>query len=318
MSITLHSLKIKDQLRALQCLTATQLGRQAPLATWSFPPHYMWKDVLEYSWADVGGWWCLFAMHANHLYMPLPPLGPHVVPGGPPSDSLKDVLAKVMMFMDSQNQGAQASRIENIPAALKDIIQPWGYSLTPKDSDYLYRTSDLVQLKAHTYKSQRAAYNRFSRAHRIRVAPYRIQDRDGCLALCHRWVTQKDEIAMPPVGASAEISQLMRREVIKSHRVILQEYHELGLMGRIIWVDGSIKAYAFGYPRSREIFCLLVEVADRSVPGLAHYLFREYCRDIQSYSFVNTMTDSGLPSVARTKHAYRPTQLVPNFIAQQT
>ena len=250
--------------------------------------------------------------------MPLPPLGPNSAVDSPPSSSLKEVLTHVMTFMDNRNKGSRGTRIENIPAELQEVIQPWGYSLTPKDSDYLYQTVDLVQLKANAFKSQRAAYNRFFRAHRIRVAPYQILDRDGCLALFHRWAHQKEEIQVPQFGVHAEIARLMARNAASAHRVALQEYRELGLTGRVVWVDGSIRAYAFGYPRSREVFCVLLEVADRSVDGLAQYLFREFCRENQQYPFVNTMGDSGLPSVARTKHAYRPCQLVPNYIAQPT
>ena len=318
MSLTLHPLKITDQFRAHQCLTSTVLGGKTPLATWSFPPHYIWKDLLRYSWSEIDGWWCLFAEYADRLFMPLPPLGPSSAVDSPASSSLKEVLTHVMTFMDNRNKGSQGTRIENIPAELQEVIQPWGYSLTPKDSDYLYQTVDLVQLKANAFKSQRLAYNRFFRAHRIRVAPYQILDRDGCLALFHRWAHQKEEIQVPQFGVHAEIARLMARNAASAHRVALQEYRELGLTGRVVWVDGSIRAYAFGFPRSREVFCVLLEVADRSVDGLAQYLFREFCREHQQYPFVNTMGDSGLPSVARTKHAYRPCQLVPNHIAQPT
>ena len=318
MSLTLHPLNITDRFRAHQCLMSTVLGGSTPLATWSFPPHYIWKDLLRYSWSEVDGWWCLFAEYADRLFMPLPPLGPSSAVGSPSSSSLKEVLTHVMTFMDNRNKGSQGTRIENIPAELQEVIQPWGYSLTPKDSDYLYQTVDLVQLKANAFKSQRLAYNRFFRAHRIRVAPYQILDRDGCLALFHRWAHQKEEIQVPQFGVHAEIARLMARNAASAHRVALQEYRELGLTGRVVWVDGSIRAYAFGYPRSREVFCVLLEVADRSVDGLAQYLFREFCREHQQYPFVNTMGDSGLPSVARTKHAYRPCQLVPNYIAQPT
>ena len=318
MSLTLHPLKISDQFRAHQCLTSTVLGGKTPLATWSFPPHYIWKDVLRYSWSEVDGWWCLFAEYADQLFMPLPPLGPSSAVASPSSRSLKEVLAQVMTFMNTRNKGAQSTRIANIPTELQEVIQSWGYSLTPQDSDYLYQTVDLVQLKANSYKSQRAAYNRFFRAHRIRVAPYQILDRDGCLALFHRWAHQKEEIPFLQTGVHAESSHLMMRDAASAHRVVLQEYRELGLTGRVVWVDGLIRAYTFGYPRSREVFCLLLEVADRSVAGLAQYQFREFCRENQRYPFINTMGDLGLPSVARTKHAYRPCQLVPNYIAQPT
>ena len=98
------------------------------------------------------------------------------------------------------------------------------------------------------YKSQRAAYNRFVRAHHIRLAPYRIIDRDACFALFHRCVYQKEDIPLSRSGPNQDVARLMLRDAASAHRVALQEYRELGLTRRIVWVDGSVKAYTFGYP----------------------------------------------------------------------
>ncbi len=248
--------------------------------------------------------------------MPLPPVGPRSGVGSFSPSSLKDVLSQVMEFMQAHNRGTQVTRIENIPFDLKDQLSDWGYRVTSKDSDYLYHTADLVNLKGNPYKSHRAAYNRFLRGHRIRLAPYRIQDRDTCLALYQRWVHQKEEIPLTRSSLNDQVARLMLRDSASAHRVVLQEYRELGLTGRVLWVDGAIRGYTFGYPRSREVFCVLLEVADRSVYGLAQYLFREFCREHKHYPFTNTMDDSGLQSLARSKRAYHPVQLVANFIAQ--
>ncbi len=62
-----------------------------------------------------------------------------------------------MAYMEIRNRGSNVTRIENIPADLKEEIQEWGYTLIPKDSDYLYRTADLIHLKRNPYRSQRAA-----------------------------------------------------------------------------------------------------------------------------------------------------------------
>lgn len=316
MSCHLSPLTLKDRFRLDQNVSATLIGGNTPLATWSFPPHYIWKDLFTYSWADIDGWWCLFAEYSDGIFMPLPPVGPRSEIGSSGSSSFKDVLGQAIEFMDSRNRGSQVTRIENIPADLKEEMQQWGYILTPKDPDYLYRTADLIQLKGNPYKSQRAAYNRFVRAHRIRMTPYRIMDRDACFALFYRWVNQKEEIPFPRSGTNEEVARLMLRDAAGAHRVALQDYQGLGLTGRIVWVDGSVKAYTFGYPRSLEVFCVLLEVADRSVYGLAQYLFREFCREFQQYPFVNTMDDSGLPGLAKAKRAYHPCQLVPSYIAQ--
>ena len=316
MSIHLSPLTINDQSRLNQAIASTSIGGKTPLSTWSFPPHYIWKDLFTFFWTDIDGWLCLFAEYSDGIFMPLPPVGPYSAIGSSSGNPLKDVLSQVTAYMVTRNRGSSVTRIENIPADLKEEIQQWGYNLLPKDSDYLYRTSDLIQLKGNPYKSQRAACNRFIRGHRIRITPYRIIDRDECFALFHRWIHQKDDIPISRIGPNEDVARLMLRDAAHAHRVTLQEYRELGLTGRIVRVDEAVKAYTFGFPRSSEGFCVLLEVADRSVYGLAQYLFREFCREFQAYPFVNTMDDSGLPGLAKTKLAYHPFQLVSNYIAQ--
>ncbi len=316
MSIHLSPLTINDQVRLNQAIASTCIGGKTPLSTWSFPPHYIWKDLLTFSWTDIDGWLCLFAEYSDGIFMPLPPVGPWSDIGSSSGSPLKNVLSQVMAYMEIRNRGSNVTRIENIPADLKEEIQLWGYTLTPKDSDYLYSTADLIHLKGNPYKSQRAACNRFIRAHHIRIAPYQSTDREECFALFHRWVRQKEEISFSRLGPNEDVARLMLHDAANAHRVTLREYRELGLTGRIVWVDGAVKAYTFGFPRSPEVFCVLLEVADRSIYGLAQYLFREFCREFQAYPLMNTMDDSGLPGLARTKLAYHPCQLVPNYIAQ--
>jgi uncharacterized protein len=311
MSFHFSPLTINDQFRLHQAIASTLIGGKTPLATWSFPPHYIWNHLFSYSWTEIDGWWCLFAEYSDGLFMPLPPVGPHSAAGPP----LKEVLSRVLEFMDIRNRGSKVTRIENIPAELKEEIQQWGYLLMPKDSDYLYRTADLIHLQGNSYKAQRAAYNRFIRTHRVRLSPYLITDRDACFALFHRWVHQKEEVFLSRPGPHEDVARLMLHDAATAHRVALQEYRELGLTGRVVWVDGSVKAYTFGFPRSREVFCVLLEVADRSLDGLAQYLFREFCRECQHYPFMNTLDDSGLPGLARAKRAYHPCDLVSNYIA---
>jgi uncharacterized protein len=316
MSVHLNPLTINEQGPLRQAMACTLTGGNTFLATWSFQPHYIWKDLFTYSWTEIDGWWCLFAEYSDGIYMPLPPLGPHAAIRFSSGSPLKHVLSRVMEFMHTRNRGSRVTRIENIPAGLKEEIQQWGYVLTPKDSDYLYHTSKLIHLKGNLYKSPRAAYNRVIRTHRIEFSPYRIIDQESCLTLFHRWVHQKKDVPFSSSGPHEDAACLMLHDAASAHRVALQEFRELGLIGRVVWVDGTLKAYTFGYHLSQQVFCVLLEVADRAVYGLSQYLFREFCREFQQYPFINTMDDSGLPRLAGAKMSYHPCQLVPNFIAQ--
>ena len=94
----------------------------------------------------------------------------------------------------------------------------------------------------------------------------------------------------------------------------------MGLTGRVVRVDDSVAAYTFSYPRSSSVLCVLLEVADRSIPGLGAYIFRDLCREMadRDYTRINTMDDSGLASLAQAKRAWHPTEMVASYVATDT
>ena len=310
----------------------------SPLAAFAPAPHLVWCNLFTYSWAEVDGQFCLFADYADGVYMPLPPL-PLTLPsprrgegggeGGTRHEAMGDrpesapwslatcpspaALAACFAYMRERNRGTAVSRIENVPEKWGERLAALGYRLTKKDPDYLYRASDLVALAGDRYKSQRAACNRVIREHRCEWRPYRLADREACLTLVARWRNQQES---RPIG---EMARLLLHDAESAHREALSRAEALGLTGRVASVDGEVRAYTFGYARSRTVFCVLLEVADRTISGLAQWVFRECCREAveQRYEFINTMDDSGLPALAATKRAYHPLRLVPSFIASK-
>ncbi|MGH7260485.1 MAG: phosphatidylglycerol lysyltransferase domain-containing protein [Nitrospiraceae bacterium] len=298
-----------------------------PLAHYAFAPHLIWHDLFAYEWAEMGGRFCLFARYADGMFMPLPPLPEDVRrqtldvrrgTGGPEPltsnlECAKAAFEAAFALMRAHNHGSTVSRIENVPEEWKTALESWGYRVKPKDPDYLYRTADLVALSGDRYKSQRAACNRFEREQRHSFGPYQDSDRDACAQLCREWMVQKQA-----TGEDA-IAQQMLADSEAAHQEALTHTRELGLAGHVVLVDGRIRAYTFGYRRSPSVFCVLLEVADRTIPGLAPFIFREFCREAATggAEFVNTMDDSGLPSLAHAKRTYHPIRLVPSYIVTE-
>ena len=315
MNFKLTPLTINDRPHMERVVALTQLGGHTPLASWSFPSHFIWREIFSYAWTELNGWWCLFAEYEDGIFMPLPPLGPSAWVGSGSPCPLKDVLVQVMDFMKTRNGSSGVTRIENIPEEQKEELQRLGYRLGSKDADYLYLTQDLVSLKGDRFKSPRAAYNRFLRAHRVRYSPYRVPDRDACLTLLQRWMAQKEETPFSFSNQVDSVAHAMLRDSASAHRTALYHYEALGLVGRVAWVNGMIRGYTFGFERSSDVFCVLFEVTDRTIYGLAQFLFREFCRELKKYPYINTMDDSGLPSLAKSKRAYHPFRMVANYIA---
>jgi hypothetical protein len=97
-----------------------------------------------------------------------------------------------------------------------------------------------------------------------------------------------------------------------AHTLVLHEHEQIGVFGTVIRVDHAVAAYTFGYWLTPRTWCILLEVADRAVPGLAQWVFRDTCRMAMAQGAVsiNAMEDAGLPGLRATKMAYRPTTIL--------
>lgn len=274
------------------------------LAAYSVPYHYMWNGLLAYWWAELHGALCLFIQSPDGWFMPLPPLG---------TSSIEQPLDEAFALMRRWNGASPVSRVENVPEQLAPDLERRGYRLAPKESDYVYRAIDLGALAGDRYKSQRALCNRVEREAAIIVEPYRIGDRSGCRALFRDWSKQKHAEGI------GEFGRMLLADSEPAHEVLWSHAQALSLTGTVVRIEGRIWAYTFGYWLNNTMFCVLAEVADRTIPGLAQFLFRETCRSAsaQGAEFINTMDDAGLIGLRASKQAYHPIAKVPNFIASR-
>jgi hypothetical protein len=319
-----------------QVLKRAAAAIETPLAAYAFAPHYVWRDLFTYAWAAIAGHFCLFAQYTDGWFMPLAPLplqGRRGArgegreerdererrdvrgrrEGGEVEADFGHALSEAFALMRSRNKGSAVSRVENIPEEMAEQCRGLGYRVRPKDPDYLYRAADLAALTGDRYKSQRAACNRFERTSRYQVEAYTQDHREGCLALLERWAEQKRRQGVDT------IAEHLLRDAAPAHREALAHPEALGLTGTVVRVDGVIRAYSFEFTRSPTISCVLLEVADREVPGLAEFIFRETSRQAvrRGVENINTMDDSGLPSLAQSKRAYHPIRLVGSYVATE-
>ncbi len=295
---------VEDLPRLASALDRSGLAKDRPLAAYSAAYHYIWNGRLAYWWAELEGAFCLFIQSPDGWFMPLPPLT---------EGSIRKPLAEAFRLMRRWNGESPVSRVENIPAALMPELESWGYRLTAKDPDYLYRAADLGSLAGDRYKSQRALCNRIERLGIATIEPYRLRDRAECRALLRTWGEQKRAEGLDAFGI------LLLDDVESAHEVAWAHGSELALIGSVLRLEGRIRAYTFGYWLNKNTFCVLLEVADRTIPGLAQYLFRDTCRKALSENAecINTMDDAGLSGLRRSKQAYHPLMRIESYICSE-
>jgi hypothetical protein len=109
--------------------------------------------------------------------------------------------------------------------------------------------------------------------------------------------------------------------MLKDSRRVLEEalenYSRLRLRGKVVEIDGRIRGFTFGYELNQDTFCILFEITDLSFKGLAQYIFRQFCRDLEEYKYINIMDDSGLENLERVKLSYQPVRIASAYAAQQ-
>lgn len=111
-----------------------------------------------------------------------------------------------------------------------------------------------------------------------------------------------------------DLYQALLDDASYSHKQAITNYEALSLTGRIVQVDNRIEGYTFGFGRG-DFFYILMEITNPEIKGLSQFIFREICRELQDYRFINTLGDSGLSNLRKVKLSYVPYKLIPVWIA---
>lgn len=297
----LRPLALSDAPRFARALEQAHVLGPDALAAYAFPYHYVWTSLLPYWWMESHETFFLFAQSPDGWFMPLLPLG---------SRPLDQSVGEAFTLMQHWNGSSPVSRIENVMGSQKQALERAGMRCRQKGGDYFYKAEALAVLAGDHYKSQRALCNRVERECVIVVEPYRESHRAGCRSLHELWTNQKHDGNLDSMG------QLLLEDAKAAHGRVFAEHERIGLSGTVGVVEKKIVAYTFGYWLTPCTWCVLLEVADRSIAGLAQWLFRETCRAAikRGATYINAMDDAGLPGLREAKLAYRPSAVIDNWV----
>jgi hypothetical protein len=270
------------------------------LAAFSFANLFIWRTLYAINWTLIDKSLCIFFSDAVGCFMYLPPLA---------SGKLKPkVIQQAFGIMDKINKNRDVSRIENIQVKDRADYCSLGYLCQDKYPDYLCLRSDLALLKGNKFKSQRAAYNYFIKHYDYNWRRLSLADRASCLSLFNSWVKER----------KARCNDKVYCGMLEDNRKVIQDalthYKQLNLEGIVVKVNKEIKAFSFGYKLNKNTFCILYEITDLAIKGLAQFIFRKFSQELKDYKYINIMDDSGIENLRKTKLAYKPARLIGAYI----
>jgi hypothetical protein len=268
------------------------------LSAYAVPSLFIWQDFFSYYWTLIDDHLCLFARYDGNYYMPLPPLG-----NGFSSQAVKESF----YLMDRLNSNPAISRIENAGEDTAALYEGMGLGVRFNGHEYVYRREALAGLHGDAYKSKRWAINSFLRNYQASFEPYDSKDFLQCIELLDDWKTLRRG------KFKDSYYQALMEDATTAHSRAMEHWQDLGLVGRVVKIGGRVKGYTFGFELRPSLFCVLLEVCDLRVKGLSQYLFWQFCKELEGYTCINVLDDSGLENIRRVKESYHPERLVPTY-----
>jgi len=269
------------------------------LSVYSFQNIYIWKGLFDISWAIIEDSLCVFFKDKIGCFLYLAPLAGKTNPS---------VIEKVFKIMDSQNYNREVSRIENAEEKDLSFYLDLGYNCKNKSGDYICRRVGLAKLEGNKFKAKRACYNYFVKHNKFEYLPFSSKYKDECLGLYKLWMSQRK------IKSQDRLYRGMLEDSLNCLNILLDNYLALDVTGRIVKIEQETRAFTFGFRLDKHTFCILYEITDLSIKGLAQFIFRRFCAELKDYRQINIMDDSGLENLKKVKLSYQPIRLVPAYI----
>lgn len=196
----------------------------------------------------------------------------------------------------------------NITPDMQKVIEeryPGKFMFAPdRDSfDYIYNTSDLIDLPGKKYHGKRNHINRLKERDWSyeRITHENMFD---CLAMNNQWC----EIN----GCKDDPTKQAEYFLIQN---AFEHYEELELKGGLIRIDGQVVAFSFGERMNEKVFDVHVEKAFADVPGAYPMINRELAaHEAGECIYINREEDMGIEGLRKAKLSYRPAILLEKSI----
>jgi uncharacterized protein len=287
---------------AFQPLTLTSqklvddfLHRYPPeISELTFTNLFIWRNFYQFQVAVLEGFLTLLAHLPGKAPFFLPPVG---------RGDIRAWGTAVFHFL--KDQGHQP-RLSRIPAALVESLAglPGVEVLFDRDnSDYLYRTENLIQLSGNRYHSQKNHVNRFKKNPHWDYQPLTPSLVTECLNLQEAWcrLRQCDE------------SPSLQNE----EQAILEAFKHIDALpyrGCVIRIGGKVEAFTLGELLNPDTVVIHLEKANPEIQGLYALINQQFLeKEWSGVPLVNREQDLGEPGLRKAKESYHPESLVEKF-----
>ncbi len=265
----------------------------------TFTNLFMWRKSYDMQYAIVEGMLTIMPKHLDGPRSATYPLG---------VGNTKVAIEKILDFFHSIGEPPLIRLYNESSIYELEELFPDTFIFTEdrNSHDYVYRTSDLIELSGNKYHSKRNHVNRFKSTYDYEYHTMTPEYRDQCMQMFERWCeTKRNDI--PGIDEQYEaVSEL------------LQHWQELDIVGGCITVNDEMVAFSFGESlcNNASVAVIHLEHANTAFTGSFATINNQFLlHEWQNFEYVNREEDMGLEGLRRAKESYHPAFLVKKYVA---
>lgn len=175
------------------------------------------------------------------------------------------------------------------------------------DSEYVYRTKDLIELRGRKYHGKKNHVNSFKKSYKYEIKKIDNEKviRD-CIILLHKW---HEEVAV-----TVDKEMLMEIDAIKD---LFSELHLFDLKSIAVYVDENLAGFAVGEIANGNTAVIHVERGEIEYRGIYAFLNKKFLIDsFADTEFVNRQEDTGNAGLRKSKKSYHPIKMVKKYLLE--
>ncbi len=167
-------------------------------------------------------------------------------------------------------------------------------------ADYIYLSKRMITLRGKRLAGKRNEYNGFMRQYgkNIHISKITGEKIEEIREFQKKWFENN-------------VNKNPKKELLtyenEGIKRALDSYEDLGLKGIVMYIDGTVAAYSYGYPMTDQVFDVIVEKGDYQYPNIYRAINRQFVRHCcTGYPYINREEDIGLTGLRQVKLAYQP------------
>lgn len=221
------------------------------------------------------------------------------VPFGDVSKGMKKIIDHCGRLPDMWAQeGARFSNFKELYGEYYDIYE------SRNEFDYIYNSSDLINLAGKKYHSKRNHISSFSKQYNWHYEGITADNIEKVKKCAQSWYLQNSE----------RMDEELKTEM-NGVALMLNNMDLLDISGGAIVIEDHVVAFTLGSAINDQIFNIHSEKALSGYDTAYTVINREFAaRHAQNYKYINREDDLGIEGLRKSKLSYKPEILLPKYI----